>query len=354
MPPKQFKAKPSTEGQLDQMAAGFGDVTEQKGVFVRLLAFVIGNKPVLVALVALLGGGIAFGVCQITRYRLRTIPGNPKGELITTSPQGDTVVLLDHVAVGGGGKNGTGRPTSEGSRLTAVDAATGKQLAVEVTDYTDCWAGGPRVWCVDKFREVTLLDPRTLATIHTSKALIAAAKLAPPTDRHDRVGDDVIIHLSDGRGAQISPYNFAVAPLETIPWQSPVHPYVECATVPYIAVDEGKLLLSSGTRNTLRSEPPPPAESATPSGPALTFLDGEFLATDKGLPLVLHRPSVGGEHLISRVDGISRSRWQVSLNGECRHAKLTGGSLIVVTGNPKRRAVAFDPETGAERWQFGR
>lgn len=351
----QAASSKSTEAQLDQMAAGFGDASKPRGFGAKLLALVIGNKAVLVGLIALLGGGIGFGVCQIVRYQLRTIPGVPIGELIATSPQGDTVILIDHVALGGGDNNGQRQqPTSKGNRLTAVDAVTGKQLAVSVTDHSTCWAGGPRVWCVDEYGQVILLDPRTLATVHTAKDLIAAAKLALPTDRYERAGDEVIVHLSDGRGAQISPSTFIVTPLETVPSQLPLYPYVRCPTVPGVASDGVTLRLTSGTRRTLTSEPRPPAESATPAGPALTFLDGEFLATSQGLSLVLHRVSVDGAHLLTRVDGISRARWQASLGGECRHAQTAGGSLIVMTGNPQRRAIALDPETGAERWQFGR
>ncbi len=353
---KKSKPAMSTNGQLARVAVGTGDVPNQKGVFAKLVASVIANKPVLVGAIVVLAGGVAFGVCQIVRYQLRNQPGSPTGELVATSPQGDTVILIDHVAVGGSNSKGQSQQTtSEGNRLTAIDAATGTQVAVKVTDYSTCWAGGPRVWCLDEYRKVILLDSRTLATVHTAKDLIAAAKLAPPTDRYDIAGDDVIVHLSDGRGAQISPSTFAVTPLETIPWQSPVRPRPECATTVRIPFGAGTLGLYSGSpRRTLTSEPSPPAESATPQGPALTFLDGEFLTTSLPLPLVLHRVSVGGDHLLSRVDSISRARWQVLLGGECRHARNAGGALIVMTGNPKRRAIAFDPDTGAERWQFGR
>lgn len=313
------------------------------------------TKVVIGGLIALVAGGIGITMCQMARYRLRTNPGTPIGELIATSPQGDTVILVDHVAVGNHDKQGQmERVTSKGNRLTALDAVTGKQLAVKVTDYSACWAGGPRVWCLDEHRQVILLDPRTLATLHKAKDLVAAANLAPPTDGYQIAGDEVIVHLSDGRGARISPTTLAVTTLESIPSQMPVHPYVQCATVRGVFWGGVKLLLTGGSRETLTSEPPPPAESPTPTGRPLTYLDAEFLATSGALPLVLHRASVAGPHLLSRVDGISRTRWQASLGGECRHATTAGGSLVVMTGNPKRRATALDAETGAERWRFGR
>lgn len=339
------------------MAAGFGDVTEPKGLFAKLLALVVGHKKVVIGgLIALLAGGIGVAMVQMKRYRLRNNPGTPIGELIATSPQGDTVILIDHVAVGEHDKQGRmERVTSKGNRLTALDAVTGKELAVKVTDYSACWAGGPRVWCLDEYRQVILLDPRTLATVHTAKNLIAAAKLAPPVEgSYDIVGDEVIVHLSDGRGAQISPSTLAITRLDTVESRLPRNPKINCTTAGRAVSDGVTLVLTGGTRETLTTEPRPPAESATPAAPPLTFLEADFLVTTPALPVVLHRASIGGPHLLSRVDGMARARWDLSLGGECRDALHAGGSLVVFTGNPKRRAIALDAETGALRWQFGR
>jgi len=350
---RKGKKSSSTEDQLDQMTAGLSIDPTSGSWWAKLLAAVIGRKWLLGILGVLLAGGIIFGVCTFMRYRMRHIPGTPVGELVVTTPRGSVVIVIDYVALGGGNKNSTG-PTTKGHRLTAIDAATGAQLAVEVTDHQKCWAGGTRVWCLDEYRRLILLDPHTLETVNTAEALIAAAKLAKPTDRYDASGDEVVVHLGDGRGARISGTTLQVSVLETIPWQPHQFDKSECDKVSRIALGPTTLAFSSGTRNTLTSDPPPPAESATPQGPALTFLEGGFLSMWPPQPLVLHRASVGGPHIVTRVDGISRARWTVALEGVCRSAQLVGDVLLVTTGNPARRALALDAATGARRWQFGR
>ncbi len=350
---EKAKTSTSTAAQLDQMTAGLSIDPTSGSWWTKLLAAVIARKWLLGILGALLAGGVIFGVCTFMRYRMRTIPGTPVGELIVTTPQGSVVIVIDYVALGGGNKNSTG-PTTKGHRLTAIDAATGDQLAVDVTDHQKCWAGGTRVWCLDEYRRLILLDPRTLATVKTAEELIAAARLAKPTDRYDASGDDVVVHLSDGRGARISGTTLEVGVLETIPWQQHQFDKRECDKTSRIALGATTLVLSSGTRNTLTSDPPPPAESATPQGPALTFLDGGFLSMWPPAPLVMHRTAVGGPHILTRVDGISRARWTVPLDGTCRYAQLVGDTLLVTTSNPARRAIALDVATGGQRWQFGR
>jgi len=65
--------------------------------------------------------------------------------------------------------------------------------------------------------------------------------------------------------------------------------------------------------------------------------------------LVMHRAAVGGPHILTRVDGISRARWTAPLDGVCRYAQLVGGTLVVTTSNPGRRAIALDVATGGQR-----
>ncbi len=353
---EKAKAPASTATQLDQMVSGLGDVARGSTPWwARIVAFVAARKWLLGSLAVLLAGGIFFGVCTFMRYRMRNIPGRPVGELVVTTSKGSVVVVVDYVALGGGNKNSTG-PTTKGHRLTAIDAATGVQLAVDVTDHQKCWAGGTRVWCLDEYRRLVLLDPHTLETVATAEKLVAAAKLAKPIDRYDGgIGDDVVVHLSDGRGARISGTTLEVTVLETIPWQQHQIDKTECDDTDQFQQGSTTLKLDSGgTRSSLRSDPPPPAESATPRGPALTFLDGGFLSTWPRMPIVVHRASIGGPQILTRVDDISRAAWTVPLEGTCRYAQVIDSTLIVATSNPGRRAIALDATTGAVRWTFGR
>jgi len=341
--------KTSTAAQLDQMVSGLDVAPGPSSWWARIVWFVAGKKWLLAILVVLLAGGVMFGVCRFLRHRLEVVPGQPVGEVIV----GDTVILLDHVALGGGDDGGA--PTSQGHRLTALDAASGKQLAVDVPDHKKCWAGGTRLWCANEYGRLVLIDPRTLETVAEADELIEAAKLAKATDRYDVSGDEVTLHLADGRGAQISPATLEVTRIESIP-----HTYARpsehrCATIGRIPHGSGSLILRrGGSRDMLRSDPPPPAESPTPGGPALTFLDGGFLAASMNEPIVLSRDSFNGPQRLTRVDGISRSVWEQGVGGSCRLAQIVGDNLIVITGNPEWRAFAIDVKTGARRWSFGR
>jgi hypothetical protein len=115
------------------------------------------------------------------------------------------------------------------------------------------------------------------------------------------------------------------------------------------------ILSSAGTRNTLSSDPPPPAESPTPSGPALTFLQGRFLWTTSNLPLVLHSETMDKrDRIVTRVDGISKEKWTAPLGGACRRAWIVGPMLVVATDNPAQRAISLDLASGRVVWTFGR
>ena len=111
------------------------------------------------------------------------------------------------------------------------------------------------------------------------------------------------------------------------------------------------VLASGGTRNTLTTDPPPPAEG-TPSGPPLTFLEGAFLVTAARVPLVLHRQQMDGPHQIARVETTAKQRWNAALPGACRAAYVSGGVLVIGLQNRNQRAMGIDVETGALRWMF--
>ncbi|HEY5936363.1 MAG TPA: hypothetical protein VIU61_17045 [Kofleriaceae bacterium] len=350
---QQAKAK-GTAAQLDEMAAGLAIDSKPATAWEHVLGFVMGRwKTFATIFVVLAAGGIGFGVCKCVQHRLRVVPGTPVNELFVASPAGDTLIVIDHVKIGGGTDN-RGRvssTTAEGGRLIAIDAATGKQLAVVVEDYNECWVAATRVWCVDKYAEVHLLDGRTLAMVAEAKDLIAKAKLAKPTRQHTRAGEDVIVVLADGRGAQISPTTLVVTQVESV--ESRFDPFANMRTKSCVTTSHanGFALRGGGTRNTLTTDPPPPAEG-TPSGPALTFLEGAFLVTAAPVPLVLHRQLMDGPHQVARVETASKQRWNVPLPGVCRAAFVSGGVLVVAAENRNARAVGIDLETGAIRWQF--
>lgn len=317
------------------------------------LGWLIAHKWMIGVLVALLAGGVVFVMCKVVKHQLRNAPGSPRAELLVEG----TLILIDHVSVGGSDSKGRAQQTTaEGERLTAIDVATGEQLAVDVSDYKACHAGGARLACIDIYDQLDLLDPKTLTVTHRAAELIAAAKLAKPTRRIEQVGGSFIVVLEDGRGAQIDPASATVTTLETVSTQADFSwSSSGCSTMPGASLDGTTLVLdTSGTRSKLTTNPPPPAESATPSGPALSFLEGRFLAI-AGPPLVLHRVTLDKpEHLISRIGGIAKEAWQVPLEGECRNAWAIGSTLVVATGNPKRRAVGIDLASGRVAWEFGR
>ncbi|MEO8705669.1 MAG: hypothetical protein ABI867_36900 [Kofleriaceae bacterium] len=288
-------------------------------------------------------GGIGFGMCQVTRWRLRAQAGVP----LTAVFVEDTLVVIDKVAVGGGnGKSAT----AKGVRLTAIDLATGSELATDVTDYTWCFGVAKRLWCVDAGERLHALDPRTLDHTAAAAELVASAKLAKATRVFEIGGDYVAVKLEDGRGARISS-ELAVTPVEQVNWintQMMRDRSTSCAG----GSRSGTYVLESGDRARLTTDPPPPAESATPSGPALTFLEGSFVTVTA--PVIVHREVIGGPHSLSRVDGLTKIGWTTALAGECRTATVRGDVAIVTTSSPKARALAVDLGTGAVRWSFGR
>lgn len=303
--------------------------------------------------VVVVAAGAIFATCKITRYQLRNAPGQPQGELVVAG----TLIVLDYVEIGGTDAKDRPQPsTAKGQRLTSIDIATGAQLAVDVGDYQQCWPGGTRVACIDIYDQLDLLDPATLAVTHRAADLIAAAKLAKPTRRIEVEGQTFVVVLEDGRGAQIDP-----APA------TPTVTAVDSVTSRFVSParsgcdgplrvrdgDHTLQLESAGTRARLTSTPPPPAESATPSAPALSFLEPRFL---DGGPLVLHRAALGDkvEHVISRVAGISKESWRVPLEGECRKTFVRDPLLVVTTSNPARRAIGIELATGRVAWTFGR
>lgn len=344
---KQQKPKKS---ELDEVV---GTVDPKGGP----LGWVVAHKKAVgVGILVVLTGGVILAMCKVVTHQLRNAPGSPTGEVFVAG----TLILMDHVAVGGTDSKGRAQQTTaSGQRLTSIDAATGAQLAVDVGDYKTCYAGGARLACVDIHDRLDLLDPKTLAVTHSAADLIAAAKLAKPTRRIEREGETFIIVLEDGRGAQIdpAPTTPTVTALDSV--QSRLEPpeSAGCATGFQLRFGEATLKFESGgTRSRLTSAPPPPAESATPSGPALSFLEPRFLANPGGLPLVLHRAAIGDNkaQLISRVEGLSKETWQVPLEGECRTAQVHDNTLVVATGNPKHRAVGIELASGRVAWTFGR
>lgn len=372
------KGKGTGEGldeQLDAAADAFG-ADLAKDTKIGALGWIVAHRKVVIAVVVvLLAGGVFFAFCKITKYQLKTIPGQPRSELLIAGPAGDgTVIVIDHVAVGGGAKSSSpGKPTAEGERLTAIDAATGKELAVNVSSYAECWAGGTRVVCVDQYDRVDLLDPRTLDVTHAANDLIAAAELPKATRRYHREGERVVVVLEDGRGAAIDPSTAKVTVLDSVetPFSRPVSS--SCDTTSSYSIGATRWLFDrGGTRQRLTSDPPPPglaekprpeespgmAEKAwpeDPSGPALTYLEPGFLATMPPKPLVLHAATMEQRNaLLSRIEGISKESWKVDLGGECRRAWVSGERVIVVTSNPAQRALAIDLASGAVVWKFGR
>ena len=293
------------------------------------------------AIVAVIGAIISFWA--ISRHRLRSVPGKPIGEVFV----GETLIVIDHVAVGG---NKGGKATTEDNRLVALDAKTGEALATDVGEYSACWAGPPRVICGDKFDQISFLDPRTLDPIATANDLIAAANLPKPARRYEKAPSSVYITLSDGRAAQIDPATLAVTPVDSVPWQRPDTGQA-CDTTDHLVRGEQRLVLQYGTRRKLTTDPPPPAESATPRAPAPDFLDGQFLRTDDAV-LVLHKETVDGRHAITRIDETTfATKWTLGLPGACRTYGLAGSILAVAVDNRENRALGIDITTGRLVWQ---
>ncbi len=350
---KQPKKKRKSE--LDEMGEALGTI--DLGKKVGPLGWLVAHKKAVIAsLVVLLTGGVILVMCKVVSHQLRNAPGSPTDEVFV----GGTLIVMDHVVVGGTDSKGhSQQATASGQRLTAIDAATGAQLAVDVGDYKRCYPGGARLACIDIYDRLDLLDPRTLEVTHTAADLIAAAKLAKPTRRIERDGDTFIVVLEDGRGAQIDPAppTPTVTTLDSVQSRLDMPAGSGCAAIPRIKLGESILKFDDGgTRSKLTSVPPPPAESATPSGPALSFLEPHFLANPEDLPLILHRAAIGDNkaQLISRVEGTSKEAWQVPLEGECRKAYVHDKTLVVATSNPRRRAVGVDLTSGRVVWTFGR
>ncbi len=346
-------SKKPKKSELDEVGESLGTLDTKVGPLGWLVAH---KKAVIASLVVLLTGGVILVMCKVVSHQLRNAPGSPTDEVFVAG----TLILMDHVVVGGTNSKGQSQQaTASGQRLTAIDAATGKQLAVEVADYKKCYPGGARLACIDIYDRLDLLDPRTLAVTHSAADLIAAAKLAKPTRRVERDGDTFIVVLEDGRGAQIDPTPAVptVTTVDSVQSRIDMPASSGCATEHQLRLGETTLKFDDGgTRAKLTSAPPPPAESATPSGPALSVLEPRFLANPEGLPLILHRAVIGENkaQLISRVEGISKEAWQVPLQGECRKAYVTDKTLVVATGNPGRRAVGIDLASGRVQWTFGR
>lgn len=348
----QAKAKQRKHKRVDKRDDAIAEKQNAKAV--GMFAWLAAHKLVVAALVVILAGGVIFTMCKVVKHQMRNAPGAPRGEVFVAG----TLILMDYVEIGGTDSKGRAQQsTASGVRLTAVDATTGAQLAVDVDgEYKSCYPGGTRLVCIDIYDRLELLDPKTLAVTHEAEKLIAAAKLAKPTRRIETSGEFVVV-LEDGRGAKIDPSTATVEVLDSVPSSFGIPPRSGCDVGYQLKL--GNTLLKfddGGTRQRLTSVPPPPAESATPSGPALTFLEPRFLANWNGLPLVLHRAALGDkiDHVISRVDGISKEVWQVPLGGECRRAIVNDQTLVVATDNPARRAVGIDVSTGRVAWTFGR
>lgn len=350
-PPK--RSKKANKSELDEVGEALGTVDVKVGPLGWLVAH---KKAVGASVIVLFTGGVILAMCMVVKHQLRNAAGSATGEVFVAG----TLILMDHVAVGGTDSKGRAQQTTaSGQRLTSIDASTGAQLAVEVGDYKACYAGGARLACVDIYDRLDLLDPKTLAVTHSAAELIAAAKLAKPTRRIERDGETFIVVLEDGRGAQIdpSPATPTVTTLDSVQARLEMPASSGCATGFQLRRGETTLKFDdAGTRSKLTSVPPPPAESATPSGPALSFLEPHFLATPEGLPLVLHRVAIGDNkaQLLSRVEGVSQETWQVALEGECRRAYLHDKTLVVATGNAKHRAIGIELASGRVAWTFGR
>jgi hypothetical protein len=303
------------------------------------------KRPLIVVGLVLAAGGVIFGMCMLTRSRLKVVPGTPIGEALVG---GDTLVVMDHVAVGGA--KGA-RPTAEDNRIYALDITTGEHLATRVGDYAKCWAGGPRLICADKYDRVELLDRRTLEVAATAEDLVAAANLAKPSRTYAQTDGGVIVTLTDGRGADIDPETLKVTVLDTVPWQQPRFGEDYCHTRDRVKRGAQSLILESGSRKKLTTDPPPPAESATPRSPAPSFLEGGFLMLEP--TLVLHRDVMDGPHAVSRVDEATLAiRWHVALGGKCRTADVVGNVLVLALDDRNHRAAGIDVETGKLLWEL--
>ncbi|MBA2543756.1 MAG: hypothetical protein H0V17_29200 [Deltaproteobacteria bacterium] len=351
---KQGRKGKGVTTELDDVGSSLGNVLDDSpGVLGRMVAH---RKLLLGIGGVLLAGGIIFGMCMVQRHQLRTAPGSPRQELFVAGNPA-TLIVIEYVAVGGTNSKGMSQPASaKGQRLTAIDADTGAQLAVSVGDYQKCWAGNGRVVCVDVYDRVDLLDPRTLDVTHEANDLIAKANLAKPTRRYEREGNDVVVVLEDGRGARIDTGTLAVTVIESVQSGFARSESESCDTENNFKQDNVMWVFTGGgTREKLTSNPPPPSESATPSGPALTYLHPGFLRTDPPQPIVLHAATTEKRYsLVSRVDGISKETWQAPLDGQCRRAWVSGPLLIIATDNPARRAVALYLNSGQVAWTFGR
>ncbi len=309
-------------------------------------------KSLVAIVIVLLAGGLGLGLCRFVQWRLRVVPGTA----VSAAFAPDAVLLLDHTSIGGGSRpNGeVAQETGNAQRLEAIDPKTGAQLAVELTDYKRCWPAGARVWCADIYDRLDLLEPRTLAVLARSTTLIEKAGLAKPLRRAMISGTDAIIHLDDGRGARISP-DLKVTLVEAVSEDVlfGMRPQT-CATVHDLRA--GTLTYKfrgDGARQRLTTYPAPPVEAEATRGAPLTFLEPRFLATSEAM-LVLSRASVGGPHLLTRVDGITKERWRVPLGGACQSFAIHDGTLFVASDAADRRALAIDLANGAVRWTYGR
>jgi hypothetical protein len=103
---------------------------------------------------------IAGVTALLVRHALRTQAGDPKAGFVVRAAGRSVVVLADRVGAG------RRRSTATGTRVTALDGASGQRLALRVLDdWTECWPGARgRLWCRDDRGGLARLEPATLRT----------------------------------------------------------------------------------------------------------------------------------------------------------------------------------------------
>ncbi len=271
----------------------------------------------------LVGGlvGIAFVTTTILLVRRQenkraSGPGSPEDAWWVEGPGGSTLVVDDRLSA----------RRFNGQRLAAIDVATGKRLATRVLDRSgaDCepvLAG--RLWC--QFTNVELVDARTLATVSTLDATLRGANLSsavPP--RVVITPEAAYAVISDGRVARIDTASLTVTTVDTAP---------EGAVLSLMSPTRARCKLADDVKTTSK------------------LLEPKQLADVAQATVVQHVTSLDAtaRTMLARIDAAGATTWDVE-GGPCQLARENGGTLVVATTNPRRRAYAVDLTSGAVSW----
>ena len=279
----------------------------------------------------------------------KTRPGRPFGAALVRAEHGSIVVLVDHVR-------------GAGTRLTALDSATGHQLGTTIVDSgISCWSASVgRLWCEDDGR-LRLLAVPAFNQLALADALVTSSGLGKPVlDQWHVDGADVIVKLADGRGARVDAATLAVREADPSDIHGRDSQASHCELVDQVDLgDNDHLTFGDGSPRPLVRHVPHPAgaEPASYTLPGtVSFLSPRFVrVADPLLYLVLHDVALDrpNDRQLSRVDADRKLLWTANLGGDCESANLLDSRLVITTRSPSHRVSAIDATTGALAWTFG-